>query len=72
MLRISESVDGISVAPAMPSSARVAISISAEVENAASTEQAPKAAPPISSSRRRPMRSPSVPMVIRQPAIRKP
>ena len=38
MLRISDSVDGASVAPAMPSSARVAISISALVENAASTE----------------------------------
>ena len=72
MLRISDSVEGASVAPATPSSARVAISISALVENAASTEAAPKAAAPISSSLRRPMRSPSVPMVIRQPAIMKP
>ena len=38
MLRISDSVDGASVAPATPSSARAAISISALVENAASTE----------------------------------
>ena len=38
MLRISDSVDGASVAPATPSSARVAISISALVEKAASTE----------------------------------
>ena len=72
MLRISDSVDGARVAPAMPSSARVAISISALVENAASTEATPNAAAPISSSRRRPMRSPSVPMVISEPATRKP
>ena len=44
MLRISESVDGASVAPATPSSARVAISISALVEKAASTEATPNAA----------------------------
>ena len=56
----------------MPSSARVAISISALVENAASTDATPNAAAPISSSRRRPMRSPSVPIVISEPATRKP
>ena len=72
MLRISESVDGISVAAATPISARVAISISAEVENAASTDAAAKADAPTRSSRRRPTRSPSVPIVIRQPASRKP
>ena len=72
IVRISDSVDGISVAPATPSSARAAISIAALVENAASTETAPNAAPPISSSRRRPIRSPSVPMVTSAPAIRKP
>ena len=72
MLRIRDSVDGARVAPATPSSARVAISISALVENAASTEATPKAAAPISSSRRRPMRSPRVPMVISEPATRKP
>lgn len=38
----------------------------------ASTEAAPKAAAPIISSLRRPMRSPSVPMVTRKPASRKP
>ena len=37
MLRISDSVDGASVAPATPSSARAAISISALVESAANT-----------------------------------
>ena len=72
MLRISESVDGASVAPATPSSARVAISMLALFEKAASTEARPKATAPISSSRRRPMRSPSVPMVTSRPATRKP
>ena len=72
MLRIRESVEGARVAPAMPSSARVAISISALVEKAASTEAAPNAAAPIMSSRRRPIRSPRVPMVISEPATRKP
>ena len=38
MLRISESVEGASVAPATPSSARVAINMGALVEKAASTE----------------------------------
>ena len=72
MLRISDRVEGASVAPATPSSARVAISISALVENAASTEATPNAAAPISSSRRRPIRSPSVPIVISEPATRNP
>ena len=72
MLRISDSVDGASVAPAIPSSARVAISISALVEKAASTDATPNAAAPIISSRRRPMRSPSVPIVISEPATMKP
>lgn len=72
MLRMSESVDGASVAPAIPSTARVAISIAGLVENAASTEAAPKAPAPIISSLRRPMRSPSVPMVMSAPATMKP
>jgi hypothetical protein len=72
MLRIRDRVEGARVAPATPSSARVAISISVLFENAASTEAAPKAAAPIKSSRRRPIRSPSVPIVIRNPANRKP
>jgi hypothetical protein len=50
----------------------VAINIPALVENAASTEAAPNTAAPIMSSRRRPMRSPSVPMVMSEPATRKP
>jgi hypothetical protein len=72
MFRISDSVEGASVAAATPRSARATMSISALVEKAASTEAAPNAAAPISSSRRRPIRSPSVPIVIRNPAIRKP
>ncbi len=72
ILRISDSVEGASVAPAIPSAAREAISISGLDENAATTEAAPNAAAPVSSSRRRPMRSPSVPIVMRNPATRKP
>jgi hypothetical protein len=48
------------------------INISALSEKAASTEAAPKAAAPIRSSRLRPMRSPKVPIVIRNPASKKP
>jgi hypothetical protein len=72
MFRIRESVEGASVAPATPSSARAAISISALVESAASTEEAPNAAAPIRSKRRRPILSPNVPIVISNPATRKP
>ncbi len=72
MLRINDRVDGIRVAPAMPSSARAAISISGVVENAASPEATAKPVAPTSSSRLRPMRSPSVPIVSRNPAIRNP
>jgi hypothetical protein len=71
MLKISDKVAGASVAPAIPSSARLAISISGLVGRAANTEITPKAAAP-SSSRRRPIRSPSVPIVIRKPATMKP
>ena len=48
------------------------MSIAALVENAAATEAAPNPAAPIISSLRRPMRSPSVPIVISDPATRKP
>ncbi len=70
--KISDRVDGASVAPAMPSSARLAMSISGVVENAASTDSAPNAAAPMSSSLRRPIRSPRVPIVTRNPATMKP
>ena len=72
MLEISDSVDGASVAADRPSRARATISISALVEKAARIEPMPKAKAPIISSLRRPMRSPSVPMVISAPAIMKP
>ncbi len=65
-------MDGISVAPATPSAARATISMRALVENAAMMEVTPNAAAPIMSSLRRPTRSPSVPMVMRKPAIMKP
>jgi hypothetical protein len=70
--RIRDSVEGAIVAPAIPSSAREAISISALVENAARSEATEKAAAPIRSRRRRPIRSPSVPIVISSPATMKP
>jgi hypothetical protein len=72
MFRISDNVEGASVAPAIPSSARATISIGALVENAATTERRPNAPAPTNSSRRRPIRSPSVPIGIRKPASRKP
>jgi hypothetical protein len=72
MVRISDRVPGARVAPAIPSRARVAISIPALVEKAARMEATAKAAAPIRSSRRRPIRSPSVPMVIREPATTNP
>jgi hypothetical protein len=67
-----DSVDGASVAPASPITARLAMSISALVENAASTEAMPNAAAPIRSSLRRPIRSPSVPIVMSDPATMNP
>ena len=72
MWKMSDSVDGASVAPAMPSSARLTMSISALTEKAATTDMTPKAAAPIISSLRRPIRSPSVPMVTSAPATRNP
>jgi hypothetical protein len=70
--KISDRVDGARVAPAMPSSARLPMSISGVVEKAATTDTAPKAAAPIIRSFRRPIRSPSVPIVTRKPATMKP
>jgi hypothetical protein len=68
MLRINAIVEGIRVAPEMPSRARAMISIVGVVEYAQRIEARPNTAAPISSSRRRPIRSPSVPMVTRNPA----
>src|SRR5579859_6810068 len=68
MLLISDRVDGARVAPATPSSARAAISSPGLVAYAASTEAAANPAAPVSSRRRRPIRSPRVPIVISDPA----
>ena len=72
MLRISDSVDGASVAPATPRTARAAISSSAFGAYAAITEATPNAVAPIINRRRLPIRSPRVPMVMRNPASRNP
>lgn len=70
MLLISARVDGDMVAAATPSSARATISISGLTEYAARMEASVNAPAPSSNSRRRPMRSPTVPMVMRNPASR--
>jgi hypothetical protein len=72
MFRISASVDGISVAPPIPSTARAAISCSGFCAYAAATEARPNAIAPNTSNRRRPIRSPSEPIVISSPASTKP
>ena len=72
MLRMSERVDGAMVAPATPNTARETINIAALRENAARIDAAPNRTAPIKSSRRRPMRSPSVPIVMSEPASRNP
>ena len=72
MLRISASVEGISVAPATPWTARAVISSAALCEYAAPSDARLNARAPASSSRRRPIRSPSDPMVMSSPASTKP
>jgi hypothetical protein len=72
MWKISDRVEGARVAPAIPSNARLTISHSAVGDNAARTDSRPNAVAPISSSRRRPMRSPSVPMVMSEPTTKNP
>lgn len=67
-VRNSARVAGISIAPKKPSSARAATSTTASAANAAANETTPKPATPMSRVRRRPMRSPSVPMVTSRPA----
>jgi hypothetical protein len=71
-LRRMLSVAGIIMAPPAPSSARAAMSISGDVASAAAVEATPNTTAPISSSRRRPMRSPNPPMVTSSPARTKP
>lgn len=70
-LRIRARVDGIRVAPATPSSARATIIISGVVAYALSTETAPNATAPISSSFLRPIRSPRLPIETSRPAMTK-
>ena len=72
MVPISARPDGASDAPATPMRARAAMSMPGLVDKAASTELAPNAAAPASSTLRRPIRSPRVPMVTRNPAIMNP
>ncbi len=70
--KTSDIVEGTRVAPATPWMARAAISCSGLCERAASREAAPKAVAPITRTLRRPKRSPSDPIRISAPAIRKP
>jgi hypothetical protein len=72
MLRISDRVEGARAAPATPSRARAAISVPAVGAKAANTEAVPNPAAPPSRTRRRPIRSPRVPMVTREPAAMNP
>lgn len=72
MRLIRARVAGIIVAPATPSRPRARISTVGSGEYAAITEAAPKATAPTMSSLRWPIRSPSRPMVMRNPAIMNP
>ncbi len=71
-VEISDSVHGAIAAPAMPSAARAPISMPGLTEYAATIEATPKTAAAASSSRRRPIRSPRLPMVIIRPATMNP
>ena len=62
MLRISDRVDGISIAPNTPSRARAPTSNSALGANAAATDTTANPIAPIISRRRRPIRSPRLPI----------
>src|SRR6478609_9076876 len=63
MLRSSDSVDGISMAPNTPSTARAATRYPALGANAAATDTTMKPLAPIISMRRRPIRSPRLPII---------
>ena len=71
-LRVIERVDGMIVAPAIPSRARAAMSIAELVAYAVSAEVAANAAVPMRSSFLRPIRSPMPPIVTSSPASAKP
>ena len=64
----TESVDGMISAPPTPCAARAAMSWPLVSENAAARLATPKINIPTSSARRRPNRSPTVPIVSRRPA----
>ncbi len=68
MSMITDSVAGMIIAPAMPMTARSAISCSEFWAKAASTLATPNRTSPDCSARLRPKRSPSVPIVSRTPA----
>ena len=72
MALIRPRVVGARAAPAIPSSARAAMSMPTLVEKAARRDAIPKQAAPASRTLRRPLRSPSVPIVIRKPDSMKP
>jgi hypothetical protein len=72
IVKMSDSVEGATVAPKTPMSARLAMSISELVENAASSDDSANPTAPPSRSRRRPTRSPRVPIVMSRPATRNP
>ena len=63
-----ERVVGMISAPPMPMSARVRISVSALSDMAASSDPVPNTSIPATSARRRPKRSPRLPMVSNRPA----
>ena len=68
MLRSRDNVEGMSMAPKNPIAARATISSSAVDANAASAEIAANPVAPMRSIRRRPNRSPIVPIVTSRPA----
>jgi hypothetical protein len=68
MLRIRERVDGISIAPKSPRAARPAMSHSALGAKAVAADTAANPVLPIRRSRRRPIRSPKLPIATRSPA----
>jgi hypothetical protein len=62
------SVEGMIIAPPMPSSARAAMSCSGDSETAPNTDAPAKRTNPMHNSRRRPTRSPRVPIATSSPA----
>lgn len=67
MFRISESVDGMTIAPPAPSSTRPALSCAEVPEVAATTDATPRSAKPMRNSLRRPKRSPPAAVVTSRP-----